>query len=60
MLQYGSTKCEHEHFNLNFRVSSKNFLEQSSCVFSWTNERCDNITMHGKTVKRKVAHVFLS
>jgi hypothetical protein len=28
-----------EHFNVNFNVSFKNFLEQSSCVVSWINKR---------------------
>jgi len=39
------------HFNINFNVSFNSCLEQSSCVFSWINKRCDNIKMHGKTVK---------
>jgi len=29
-------------------------LEQSNCAFSLTNKRCDNIKMHGKTVKINV------
>jgi len=42
-----------EHFNVNFNASLNNFLEQSSCAFSWINKRRDNIKMRGKTVGGK-------
>jgi len=48
-----------EHFNVNFNVRFNNFLEQSSCAFSWINRRRDNIKMHGKTAKRKSHSVLL-
>jgi len=37
-----------------FIVSFKNnFLDQSSCAFSWLNKRRGNIKMQGKTVGEK-------
>jgi len=40
------------NFNVNFNAIFNNFLEQSSCAFSWRNKRHDNIKMHGRTVKK--------
>jgi len=38
--------------SIKFKSNKIQFLEQSSCVFSWLNKRHDNIKMHSKTVKK--------
>jgi len=43
-----------------FNVTFNNFLEQSSCAFSWTNKRRDNIKMHGRTVQKRGLGVLQS
>jgi len=44
----------YEHFGVNFNVSFNNFLEQSSCAFSWINKRRGIIKLHDKTVEKKL------
>ena len=50
----------YEHFGVNFNVSFNNFLEQSSCAFSWINNRRDNIKMHGTTVEITTMYIGMS
>jgi hypothetical protein len=38
-------------FTLKYAVNFNIFLDQSSCAFSWINERLDNTNMQGTTVK---------